>query len=260
MFELDGKVAIVSGSSYGIGLSIAQTLAKQGAKVVIVGRKADAVRDAVGTINSSGGKAIGIPADVLAYDKAQELVDGTVQEFGKVDILVNVVGGGFRKMFVDYTEKDWDELIALNLKSVFNCTQPVARQMIKQGTGGSIINISSVAAWVPDQTMAAYSASKGAVNSLTLTIAQELGGNNIRVNCIAPGFVETPGARELSPGTFDQLKAKRAAVTSLNRYGSPQDIAAAAVYLASDESTFMTGRELRIDGGVGVKFPHHLDD
>lgn len=260
MFELHGKVAIVSGSSYGMGLTIAETLAKQGAKVVVVGRKELTVNAAVAKINESGGTAIGIPADVLVYENAQELVNKAVQEFGKVDVLVNVVGGGFRKMFIDYTEKDWDDLIALNVKSVFNCTQPVARQMIKQGRGGSIINISSVAAWVPDHTMSAYSASKGAVNSLTLTIAQELGLNNIRVNCIAPGFIETPGARELSPDTFDKLKVKRAAVTSLNRYGTPEDIAAAAVYLASDESTFMTGRELRVDGGVGVKFPHHIDD
>lgn len=259
MFELHGKVAIVSGSSYGMGLSIAETLAKQGAKVVIVGRKEHSVNDAVAKVNGSGGKAIGIPTDVLVFEKAQKMVDKTVQEFGKVDVLVNVVGGGFRKLFVDYTEKDWDDLIALNLKSVFNCTQPAARQMIKQGTGGSIINISSMVAWVPDHTMSAYSASKGAVTSLALTLAQELGPNNIRVNSILPGFIETPGARDLNPDTFDRLKVKRAAVTSLNRYGAAKDIAAAAVYLASDESNFMTGRELRVDGGVGVKFPHYLD-
>lgn len=260
MFELHGKVAVVSGSSYGIGLSIAETLAKQGAKVVIVGRHAHSVNDAVTKINAGGGAAIGIPTDVLVYEKAQELVDKTVEKCGKIDILVNVVGGGFRKLFVDYTEKDWDDLIALNLKSVFNCTQPVARQMIKQGTGGSIINISSMVAWVPDHTMSAYSASKGAVNSLALTIAQELGPNNIRVNSILPGFIETPGARELNPDTFDELKIKRATVTNLNRYGVANDIAAAAVYLASDESNFMTGRELRVDGGVGVKLPHSLTD
>lgn len=259
MFELHGKVAIVSGSSYGMGLSIAETLAKQGAKVVIVGRKEHSVNDAVAKVNGSGGKAIGIPTDVLVFEKAQKMVDKTVQEFGKVDVLVNVVGGGFRKLFVDYTEKDWDDLIALNLKSVFNCTQPAARQMIKQGTGGSIINISSMVAWVPDHTMSAYSASKGAVTSLALTLAQELGPNNIRVNSILPGFIETPGARDLNPDIFDRLKVKRAAVTSLNRYGAAKDIAAAAVYLASDESNFMTGRELRVDGGVGVKFPHYLD-
>lgn len=260
MFELGGKVALVSGSSYGMGLSIAETLARQGAKVVVVGRKAEAVHQAAERIVRAGGTAVGIATDVLVHQHARVLVDRTVEAFGRLDVLVNVVGGGFRKMFVEYSEKDWDELISLNVKSVFNCTQAAVRRMITQGSGGSVINISSVAAWVPDRTMSAYSAAKGAVNSLTLTIAQELGPYGIRVNCISPGFIETPGARELNPESFDQVKARRAAVTSLNKYGKAEDVAAAAVYLASDESAFMTGRELRIDGGVGVKFPHFLND
>src|SRR6185369_2851143 len=114
MFELHGKVALVSGSSYGMGFSIAEALAKQGAKVVVVGRKEPLVKDAAAKINRSGGRAIGVATDVLDYEKAQQLVDKTVQEFKKIDILVNVVGGGFRKMFIEYTEKEWDELIALN--------------------------------------------------------------------------------------------------------------------------------------------------
>ncbi len=260
MFELTNKVAIVSGSTYGMGFTIAEALAKQGAKVVIVGRKENLVWDAANKINESGGNAIGIPTDVLVHENTQELVDKTVQEFGKVDVLVNVVGGGFRKNFVDYTEQDWDEIMDLNLKSVFNCTQTVAKQMIKQGTGGSIINISSVASWVPDRTMSAYSASKGAINSLSITIAQELGEHKIRVNSILPGFIDTPGARELSSEGFDKLKSKRSAYTALNKYGRPENIAAAAVYLASDESDFMTGSQLRLDGGVGIKWPHYLED
>lgn len=258
MFELKGKAAILAGSTYGMGFEIAKTFAKQGASVLVTGRNAKLVDKAVDDIRDSGGKAAGFPVDVLVYKQAYDMVDKAVKEFGRVDVLVNVVGGGFRKMFLEYTEKDWDDLIALNLKSMFNCTQAAAKQMVKQKRGGSIINISSMVAWVPDITMSAYASAKAAVVGLALTLSQELGIYNIRINSIEPGFIETPGAKGLSPD-FEKLKVKRAATTALNRYGRPEDIAAAAVYLASDESAFMTGRELRIDGGVGVKLPHFVE-
>lgn len=259
MFELNGKAALVVGSSYGMGYTIVETIAKQGASVAVVGRDQDKVEKAVATINNSGAKAIGIPTDVRIYKNAQAMVEKAVMELGKIDTLVNVVGGGFRRMFIEYTEEEWDDMITLNLKTMFNCTQAVARQMVKQGNGGSIINISSMVAWVPDHTMSAYAAAKAGIQGLTLTLMQELAPYNIRINSIEPGFIETPGAKDLSPD-FEKLRSKRAACTALNRYGKPENIAAAAVFLASDESNFMTGREMRIDGGFGVKLPHFVED
>jgi len=261
VFDLTNKGAIIAGGTYGMGYSISETFAKQGAKVFVVGRNTDKIQEAISQINTTvgEGKAFGFSCDVLDYEKTMEMVNEASAAIGTIDALVCVVGGGFRKMFLEYTEQDWDDLIKLNLKSVFNCTQAVARQMVKQGSGGSIIYISSMVSWVPDITMSAYAAAKAAVSGLAVTLMQEFGPYNIRVNCVEPGFTDTPGARGLGPD-FEKLKAKRSAVTALNRYGKPEDVAAAAVYLASDESSFMTGRSLKLDGGIGVKLPHYVED
>lgn len=261
MFDLTNKGAVIAGGSYGMGYTISETLAKSGAKVFVCARDSTKLQVAIDQINTvvGPGRASGYPCDILNYNQTHEMVQKAAEQLGSINVFINVVGGGFRKMFVDYTEREWDELIEFNLKSVFNGTQAVAKQMIKQGTGGSIIYISSMVAWTPDITMSAYAAAKAAVSGLAITLMQELGPYNIRVNCIEPGFTDTPGARGLGPD-FEKLKAKRSAVTALNRYGKPEDVAAAAVYLASDESNFMTGRSLRLDGGIGVKLPHYVED
>jgi NAD(P)-dependent dehydrogenase (short-subunit alcohol dehydrogenase family) len=246
---LDSKVAIVTGAAQGIGRAIAETLAEHGANVVVADiRSADAEAVAQGIISNSDRQAMALHLDVTDRASVERMVESAVASFGRVDILVNNAGILRPHLIIDFPEEDWDAIFAVNVKGVFLCSQAVARQMIKQGTGGSIINISSASGKKADREESAYCASKSAVIGFTRCLALELGQYGIRANGICPGATDTQMLRDLCaavPGLFDELKDK----TVLGRIAQPQDQANVVVFLASDLAGHITGESLIVSGG-----------
>jgi glucose 1-dehydrogenase len=247
--RLKDKVAIVTGAATGIGQAIAIRLAKEGAAVVVdyVG-KPDAPNQTEDTIKGAGGRTIAVAADVSDPGQVQNLVDAAVREFGRLDIAVNNAGIEKKYAFIDYPLEECKKIIDVNLIGPFVVSQIAARQMIKQGQGGRIINISSVHEDLPMPTNAAYCASKGGVRMLMRTIAVELAKYNITVNNIGPGAVYTPIDADIE--AQPELEKSLMAEIPLNRWGKPEEIAGLAVYLASDEAGYVTGSTYFIDGGM----------
>jgi glucose 1-dehydrogenase len=247
--RLQNKVAIVTGSATGIGQAIAIRFAQEGAAVVVdyVGAP-DTPSQTEDAIKSFGGKTIAVAADVSKPDQVQNLVDSAVSAFGRLDIVVNNAGIEKKFAFVDYPLDVVEKILAVNLVGPFLVSQAAARQMIKQGQGGRVINISSIHEDLPMPTNAAYCASKGGLRMLTRTIAVELAKYNITVNNIGPGAVFTPidADIEAQPEVEKLLMAE----IPLNRWGKPEEIAGLAVYLASDEAAYVTGSAYFIDGGM----------
>jgi glucose 1-dehydrogenase len=247
--RLQGKVAIVTGAATGIGQAIAIRFAQEGASVVVdfVG-KPDAPYETEKEIVSFGGKTISVAADVSKPDEVQNLIATTVKAFGKLDIVVNNAGVEKKLAFVDYPLEELEKILAVNLIGPFLVCQAAARQMIKQGQGGRLINISSVHEDLPMPTNAAYCASKGGLRMLTRTIAVELAKDGITVNNIGPGAVYTPIDADIE--AQPELERALMAEIPLGRWGKAQEIAALAVYLASDEAAYVTGSTYFIDGGM----------
>ena len=247
--RLENKVAIVTGAATGIGRAIATRFAGEGASVVVdyVG-PADAAADVEKDIAGSGGKSIAIAADVANPDQVKALIDGAVQAFGRVDIVVNNAGIEKKFDFVDYPFAELQKILSVNLMGPFLVSQSAARQMIHQGQGGRIINISSVHEDLPMPTNAAYCASKGGLRMLTRTIAVELAKYNITVNNIGPGAVFTPIDADIE--AKPELEKALMAEIPLNRWGKPEEIASLATFLASDEAAYITGSTYFIDGGM----------
>ncbi|MGH2347805.1 MAG: SDR family oxidoreductase [Chloroflexota bacterium] len=247
--RLEGKTAIVTGSGTGIGKAIAVRFAREGAAVAIdyVG-KPDRPDDTLAAIERLGGKAITIEADVSNEDAVNQMVARTVGEWGKIDILVNNAGIEEKHPFLETPLALWDKVIAVNLTGPWLCAQAAARQMAKQGHGGRIINISSVHEDMPMPTNAPYCAAKGGLRMLARTIAVELASYGITVNNIGPGAIDTPMDAPLKANP-EEMRTLLAEIP-LGRMGQPEDVAGLAVYLASDEASYVTGSTFFIDGGM----------
>ena len=246
--RLDGKVAIVTGSNRGIGKGIAMALAKEGCKIVVNSHKdSEDCHETVSEIRKLGSDAIFIIADVSKEKDAKDLVDKTIKKFGKLDIMVNNAGILVFGTVTELTEEQWDRQIDVNLKGVFLCTKYAVQQMIKQKTKGRIINISSIAGLVGFPGISAYCASKGGVTELTREVALDCANYGITVNAIDPGVIVT----DMTKAMLNDKATKKILLenTPVGRFGQPEDIGNAAVFLALDESSFITGHNLVVDGG-----------
>jgi NAD(P)-dependent dehydrogenase (short-subunit alcohol dehydrogenase family) len=247
-FDLSGKVAIVTGSSRGIGRASAELMARMGAKVVISSRKADACQAVTDAINASGGEAHTIACNISRRGDVEALVEGTLNRFGRLDILVcNAAVNPYYGPLLDITDEAFDKIMGANVRSnIWLCALAIPH-MAGRG-GGSVVIVSSIGGLRGSTVIGAYGISKAADFSLARSLAGEWGPKNVRVNCIAPGLVKTDFARALWED--EELLKRRTATTPLRRIGEPQEIAGAVVYLASDASSFMTGQTIVIDGGV----------
>ena len=247
--RIKDKVAIVTGSGQGIGRGIALALAKEGAKIVVTDIT-DRIYDAVQEITNLGVQALAMKTDVSSAEQTGEMVKITVEKFGRIDILVNNAGIFPFKPLVEMTESDWDKVLNVNLKGVYNCTRAVAPHMINQKSG-KIINIASIAGVVVGfAALTHYSASKGGIVGFTKSVALELAPFGINVNTIAPGSIETPGARmDMNDESVKQFLQ----AIPLKRIGQPEDVANAVLFLASDESSYITGQCLVVDGGYTIQ-------
>lgn len=246
--RLSGKVAIITGAATGIGQGIALGFAQEGASVVVDYVGSITPEDTLAQIQKAGGSAIGVDANVADPQQVQALIQQTVAKFGKLDILVNNAGIEKKFAFTDYPLDEFQKIMAVNLTGPFLCAQAAARQMIAQGNGGRIINISSVHEDLPMPTNAPYCASKGGLRMLMRTIAVELAPHKITVNNIGPGAVFTPIDADVEKDA--KLNAAILAEIPLGRWGQPQDIANMAIFLASDEASYVTGSTFFVDGGM----------
>ncbi|MCR5837327.1 MAG: 3-oxoacyl-[acyl-carrier-protein] reductase [Lachnospiraceae bacterium] len=243
---LEGKVAIVTGASRGIGAAIAKKLSKNGATVIVnYCGSAEAAKKVEEEIIDCGGEAVAVKCDVSNYEECKNFIDGIYKEYGQIDILVNNAGVTRDGLLMGMSEEDFDTVINTNLKGVFNCMRFVSRYMIKKKKG-SIVNISSVSGVIGNPGQANYSASKAGVIGITKSAAKELAPRSIRVNAVAPGFVESDMTDKLS----DEVKEKAKKVISLGRFGKAEEIASVVSFLAGDESSYLTGQVLKVDGGM----------
>ncbi len=246
---LEGKVAIVTGASRGIGSAIAEDLAIHGANVVVnYNSSEDAALEVVDRITSAGGTASVYQADVSDFVAAQGLAKNTIDTYGHIDILVNNAGTTRDTLLLLMKEDDWDVVLNTNLKSIFNCCKAVARPMIRRKQGGRIINISSVVGLVGQAGQVNYAASKAGIVGLTKSLAKELGSRQITVNAIAPGFFPT-ALTEVLTDDMVQVAIER---TPLGRLGALEDVAYLTSFLASDKASFITGEIIKIDGGLAM--------
>jgi 3-oxoacyl-[acyl-carrier protein] reductase len=247
MSRLAGKVAVVTGASLGIGAAIASRLAADGASVVVnYGRSKDAADAVVKGIEAKGGKAVAVQADVSKKADVAKLFEAAKAAFGPVDILVNNAGIYKFTPIEEVDESHIDAHFNLNVKGLLLASQAAAKQF--DGRGGSIINISSVVATMPPANTAVYSATKGAVDTITRTLAVELGPRNIRVNSVSPGFTKTEGTVDIDKD--GQFEAHVKSITPLGRIGYPDDIADVVAFVASEDSRWITGQVIPVAGGV----------
>ena len=245
---LEGKIALVTGASRGIGRQIAKTLAAKGAFVIVnYNGSAAKAEEVVKEIQAAGGNGQAVQCNVSDFESCKEMLDAVVKEHGHLDILVNNAGITRDNLLMKMSEEDFDAVIQTNLKGVFNCTRHIARQMLKQKSG-RIINISSVSGVLGNAGQANYCAAKAGVIGLTKSAAKELASRGITVNAIAPGFVDTEMTQVLS----DEVKEAATKQIPLGRFGKPEDIANMAAYLASEKAAYMTGQIISVDGGMAI--------
>jgi 3-oxoacyl-[acyl-carrier-protein] reductase len=243
---LEGKTAIVTGGTRGIGRGIVTLLAQEGANIVFTARNA-AFEALESEVASYGVRAKGYVSDASLFEQAEQLVEATVKEFGSVDILVNNAGITRDALLMRMTEEQWDEVLRVNLKSVFNMTKAVQKVMLKQKRG-SIINISSVVGVSGNAGQANYAASKAGIIGFSKSIAKELGARNIRTNVVAPGFIET----EMTEKLPEDVRKSWAEQIPLRRAGRPQDVARVVLFLASELSEYVNGQVINVCGGMNM--------
>ncbi|MFC2027654.1 SDR family NAD(P)-dependent oxidoreductase [Chloroflexota bacterium] len=256
LFDLAGKSALITGGAVGIGQAIAFRLAEAGANVMISDINTEGAEQTVNQIKAQGGKAQAIHANASVPDDATKMVQATVTAFGHLDILVNNAGLYPLMPFMQVSEELWDTVLDLNLKGTFLCSQTAAKEMINQGTGGNIINLSSIDGIHPSGSAAYYSASKGGIIMLTKALALELAPHKILVNAVAPGSIITPGTDAVREGLSNTLGIPPQAILDgfmprvpLQRMGEPDDIARVVLFLASAASDYITGDVIVADGG-----------
>lgn len=243
--RLENKVAVITGGARGIGYSIAEKFASEGAKVVILDLNQDSIDKAVAKLNKLQEDATGYIADVTNSSQITDIFKQIYKRFKQIDILVNNAGITKDNLMMRMKEEDWDAVINVNLKGTFNCTQKVSRYMMKQ-KNGVILNIASVIGIMGNAGQANYAASKGGIIALTKSTAKEFASRNIRANAIAPGFIKTEMTDNLSQEVID----KYAEVIPLNRMGTPHDVANLCLFLASEEANYITGQTICVDGGL----------
>ena len=247
--SFNGKVAVVTGGSRGLGRGIAIELGKRGAKVVVnYHAKADAAHEVVQLIKEAGSEALAVQSDVSQYDAAQNLIKAATEFGGRLDILVNNAGTTRDMLLAMMPEADWDLVIATNLKSAYNCSKAALKPMMRQKYG-RIVNITSVAGLAGNPGQTNYSASKAGLIGFTKSLAKEIGGRNITVNAVAPGFVPTDLTSSLPKNLLDEAIK----MTPLGRLGTIEDVAYAVAFLASDEAAYITGQVLSVDGGLAMQ-------
>ncbi len=242
---LSDKVAIVTGASRGIGRSIALALVAQGAKVVVSARSAEALKELTAEIKGQGGDALAVVGDVAVEEDANNLVKQAVDTYGQVDVLVNNAGITRDGLLLRMKNEDWDAVLDTNLKGAFLCTRAAAKVMSKQRSG-RIINISSVVGEMGNAGQANYCASKAGLLGLTKSVAREMARRNITVNAITPGFIVTDMTEDMS----DKAREAMTEQIPLGRLGAAEDIANAVIFLASDQSAYITGQVLGVNGGM----------
>jgi NAD(P)-dependent dehydrogenase (short-subunit alcohol dehydrogenase family) len=249
--RLAGKVALITGGGTGIGRAIALAFAREGASVAVAGRRLEKLREVIREIEQGGGKGLAMECDVSQSKEVERAVRGTTERFGRLNVLVNNAGALSATTVEGISEEEWDRLMAVNMKGPFLMSRAVLPEFRKAG-GGAIVNIGSVLGLVAVKDRAAYCASKGGVTMLTKAMALDHAHENIRVNCICPSIVET----ELVKGVFNQteqgqaMRKARIATIPLGRIGRPEDVAELAVFLASEESSWLTGAAIPLDGGL----------
>jgi len=243
--SLSGRVALITGASQGIGRTCALRLAKEGGTVVAAARNQEKLNELVAEITAAGGKAVPFALDVADEEQVKSTIKAIIAQFGKIDILVNNAGITRDQLVMRMKRADWDAVLQTNLTSAYLCIQQVIPSMLKQ-RAGRIINITSVFGQMGQAGQANYSASKAGLIGLTMAIAREVGSRNITCNAVAPGFIETPMTAVLS----DEFKQNAVKQIPLGRVGTPEDVAAAVAFLASDDASYITGHVLSVNGGM----------
>jgi len=245
--QFKDNVVIVTGSSRGIGKAIALAFATEGAAVVVSGRNKENLKDVVTEISENGGQVFAVEADVAKVDDAKNLIEKTIEEFGQIDVLVNNAGITRDNLLLRLSEDDWDAVLETNLKGAFNCIKASTKPMMKKRSG-VIINITSVVGQTGNAGQVNYSASKAGLIGLTKSVAKELSARNIRVNAVAPGFIETDMTSELPE------KAKEELINSipLARLGNVENVADLVLFLSSPKAEYITGQIINVDGGMVI--------
>ncbi|MCL6489367.1 MAG: beta-ketoacyl-ACP reductase [Alicyclobacillus mali] len=249
MGKLDGQVAIVTGAARGIGAATAKRLAADGAKVAVFDIKEELTKDTVEAIRQAGGEAIGVGCDVTKADDVERAVESVVQQWGRLDILVNNAGVIRDNLLFKMTEEDWDMVMSVHLKGAFLCSRAAQKYMVQQKSG-KIINLSSTSA-LGNRGQANYSAAKAGMQGFTRTLAIELGPFGIRVNAVAPGFIETDMTRATAERVgvdYEAFKQAASQQIALRRTGKPEDVANVIAFFASDDSSYVSGQVIYIDG------------
>ncbi len=242
MYNLEGKVALVTGATGGIGSDIAAAITEQGGRVALTGTRAAALEELAGTL---GGGTKGFPCNLSERAEIDDLVRDVEAEFGRIDILVNNAGINRDNLAIRLSDEDWDKVIEVNLTAAFRLTRTVLRGMIRR-RAGRIVTVSSVVGTSGNPGQANYAAAKAGLIGMTMSIAQEVATRNITANCVAPGYIETPMTAALE----GERREAAIADTQIGRFGTPREVAGAVVFLASDEAAYITGETIQVNGGL----------